>query len=41
MSLAILPTFFLPNAGALGLITQIPITVSAAAIGYYAWRRAA
>lgn len=41
VSLAILPTFFLPNAGALGLITQIPITASAAAIGYYAWRRAA
>ena len=41
VSLAIVPTFFLPNAGALGLITGIPITVAAVAIGYYAWRRAA
>jgi hypothetical protein len=41
VSLAIVPTFFLPNSGPLGLITGIPISVAAAAIGYYAWRRAA
>jgi hypothetical protein len=40
VSLAIVPTFFLPNAGLLGLITGIPICVAAAAIGHYAWRRA-
>ena len=38
-SLAILVTFFAPNAGPIGLITEVPITVSAIAMGWYAWRR--
>ena len=38
-SLAILVTFFVPNAGPIGLITQAPITLSAIAMGWYAWRR--
>jgi hypothetical protein len=39
VSLAILPTFFLPTESVAGVLGQIPISVSAAAIGWYAWRR--
>jgi hypothetical protein len=39
VSLAVLPTFFMENAGPVGLLTQVPVGVAATAVGWYAWRR--
>lgn len=37
-SLAILATFVLPNAGAWGLLTALPVAVASMALGWFAWR---
>lgn len=38
-SLAVLATFILPNAGAWGLVTAIPVAVASIALGWLAWRQ--
>ena len=40
LTLAVVPTFFLPNEGVAGLVTALPMAVGAVALGWYAWRRA-
>jgi hypothetical protein len=38
-SLLIVPTFVLPSGGLTGALAQLPLSVAATAIGWYAWRR--
>ncbi len=38
-SMTALLTFVLPNSGAAGLVTSLPMTAAAIAIAYYAWKR--
>jgi hypothetical protein len=41
VSLAILPTFFVPTESIGGVLSQVALSTSAVALGWYAWRRTA
>lgn len=39
LTLFVIPTFFVPGNGPIGLITSVPMAAAAVGVGYYAWRR--
>ena len=39
-ALMVVPTFFVPGNGAIGIVTAIPMSAAAIGLAYYAWRRA-